>query len=113
MRSFVLASASPRRRDILEKLGYNFVIVPSDVDETVEDDVPLYSRAKYLAVRKARSVYERTKEVTLGADTMVIVDDRILGKPRDKAENERFLRRLSGSSHFVVTGYCVIADGVE
>ena len=110
MKSFVLASASPRRREILKKAGYNFVIAPSCVEEIRSDDLPAEDIAVKNATIKAEDVFGRYKRVTVGADTVVVLDGVILGKPSDKAENAEFLRKLSGREHVVITGYCVIGE---
>lgn len=110
MRTFVLASASPRRRDILQKSGYNFVIEPADIDEDVPFEIETELIAEYLAEKKARAVAEKTGNITLGADTVVILDGAVLGKPKDKAQNAEYLKALSGRTHVVITGYCII-DG--
>ncbi len=108
----ILASASPRRLELLAQVG----IVPSEVrpahiDETPLDGEPPRAMARRLAEAKARAVW-RAGEVALGADTVVAVGQRILGKPHDEPEARRFLELLSGRSHRVIGGLCVIdADG--
>ena len=108
----ILASASPRRLELLAQVG----IVPSEVrpahiDETPLDGEPPRAMARRLAEAKARAVW-RAGEVALGADTVVAVGQRILGKPYDEPEARRFLELLSGRSHRVIGGLCVIdADG--
>jgi len=108
MKPFILASASPRRREILKKLGYNFVIEPSDIVE--EKDLSLTNEkiAESLACQKAEDVFKRRGDITVGADTIVVLNGEILGKPKDRAQNKDFLERLSGNVHTVITGYCVI-----
>ncbi len=105
----LLASKSPRRRELLESAGYKFEIVNSNADETVNENVAPGNVAEFLAVKKANGV-ERiadTDEVILAADTVVIVKDEILGKPVDEEDAERMLRLLSGISHEVITGICL------
>ena len=108
MKSFILASGSPRRREILKKLGYNFIIEPSTKEEVKDMTLPIEKIAESLAVQKAEDVFARHGETTVGADTIVVLDGEILGKPRDRAQNADFLRRLSGRVHTVITGYCVM-----
>ena len=108
MRPFVLASASPRRLEILKNRGYNFTVMPSEVDETVPKRLETHEIPRYLAEKKARAVADKTGLVTLGSDTIVVFDGVILGKPKDRAENAEFLKKLSGKTHVVLTGYCII-----
>ncbi len=105
----ILASASPRRRELLDQLGVPFKVVVADVDETpgfVERPAELVEE---LAHRKARAVAESTpKGLVIGADTVVVLRGKILGKPRDEAEARLMLRELEGTSHEVYTGVAVI-----
>jgi septum formation protein len=104
----ILASASPQRRAILEQLGVEFRVEVPDVEELVEGD----PRDMVLenALRKARS---RSGDLVLGADTAVVLGDRVLGKPRDRAEAAEFLAALNGSTHEVMTGIAVVDAGGE
>jgi len=105
----VLASASPRRRDLLEAAGVGFVVDPSGVDESSDERDP-ERLAEELARRKAVDVARRRPGAfVLGADTVVCVGDQLLGKPTDEACAARMLATLSGSTHQVVTGVCVVA----
>jgi septum formation protein len=104
----VLASASPRRRELLRRLCPEFTVVPSDVDESLPDPVTAAAVAD-LALRKARMVAARIDAgVVLGADTVVVLDGHALGKPRDAAEARAMLARLRGRSHDVITGIAVV-----
>ncbi len=111
MKKFVLASASPRRREILMKEGFNFDVIPSNVEETGFEDLPPYLYAKALAELKSKDVYGKVMRPALGADTVVAIDGKILGKPADRSENEAFLRLLSGKVHHVYTGFALTVDG--
>jgi MAF protein/D-tyrosyl-tRNA(Tyr) deacylase len=104
----VLASASPRRRDLLRDLGLSFTVQPAEVDEKTDvPDVP-EDHARIVAERKARALADRFREaIVLAADTIVVVGGRILGKPGDEAEAAAMLRLLSGRGHVVMTGVCV------
>ncbi|MBI1356557.1 MAG: septum formation inhibitor Maf [Acidobacteria bacterium] len=102
----VLASASPRRREILQTAGIAFQVRPADVDESVEASETPEQYVERLAETKARAVW-RAGEVTLGADTTVVVDGRILAKPEDAEEATAMLEMLSGRTHEVLTGYCL------
>ena len=107
--SYVLASASSRRRDILTNLGINFEQIVSDVDETVPPGSDPAQSAVELAERKARAVLEkRPDSCVIGADTIVVVDGGVLGKPKDEGDAYRMLKLLSGRTHTVMTGVCVL-----
>lgn len=109
----ILASASPRRREILSLAGYDFNIMPSNAEEqtgglSAEELVVANASAK------ARDVFGKNKDaVVLGADTVVALGKRILGKPKDEAEAEAMLKMLSGSRHRVLTGFSVISQNGE
>ncbi len=112
MPRLILASASPRRRELLVQAGFVFEVEPADADETAlpgEDAVALALR---LARIKAEHVAERNPDaVILGADTVVAAPSgELLGKPADQAEAARMLRLLAGATHQVVTGVCVCGD---
>ena len=108
----VLASASPRRREILSRFISDFLVVPSNADERCISEAP-EECAVELARRKAREVYSRVGGTVIGADTVVSVDGKILGKPRDEGEAYSMLRLLSGRTHKVTTGYCIVHEGNE
>jgi septum formation protein len=104
----VLASASPRRRELLSRLGIAFVVVPSEIEERMEGSPSVESVAR-LAVAKARAVAERVGEgVVLGADTVVVIDGVALGKPMGAEDARAMLRRLRGRVHEVITGVAVM-----
>ena len=106
--TLVLASASPRRRELVASLGIPFEVVASDVDETL-DAVPLPEAVARLALRKARAVAPaRPAAIVLAADTIVVIDDRALGKPAHAEEAREMLRALRGRSHEVMTGVAVV-----
>jgi septum formation protein len=104
----VLASASPRRRELLRRLIPDFEVIPSDIDEQLEPG-PLTEAVAHLAEVKARAVAAgRSDGIVLGADTMVVIDGDALGKPADRNDAVAMLRRLRGRSHDVLTGVAVI-----
>ena len=113
----VLASASPRRQQLLREAGYEFVTHPADIDENdYPPDLSPGDLAEYLARRKAEVVANRfPDDVVLAADTVVAYQQTILGKPTDAADARRMLRLLSNTVHEVVTGVVVgrVADGFE
>jgi septum formation protein len=114
-RQFVLASASPRRQELLRNAGYEFVAEPPNIDEEIYPPalMPL-DLARYLAFEKAKAVAGRfPDDVVLAADTVVAFGDRPLGKPADAAEAKRMLTLLSGTTHIVITGVCVMCRKTE
>jgi len=105
----ILASASPRRSELLRNAGIPFVVQPAHVDENMLPGEAPEVYAKRLALEKARAVFRQNpQQRILGADTIVVVDAEVLGKPRDPTDAARMLRLLSGRSHWVITGVCVI-----
>ena len=115
---YILASASPRRKEILESVGLKFEIIVADADETSDTRDPV-SLTKELAAKKGLAVMEGllsdgrydADTVIISADTVVVLDGEILGKPRDRADAERMLRMLSGRTHEVVSGVALTYGG--
>lgn len=109
MGQIVLASNSPRRREILESLGVDFKIIGSRVEEKLDKDLPPPDLAKHFAYIKARDVANRLRGsfIVIGADT-IVKHNEILGKPKNKEEAYRMLRLLSGKAHQVITGLAII-----
>lgn len=111
MRKFIVASASPRRREILLLSGYDFDVVPSDADESITEKLSPADTVLELSKRKAFSVSEKYPDaVVFGCDTVVALDDVILGKPQNRDDAVKMLKMLSGKTHKVLTGVC-ITDG--
>lgn len=114
----VLASASPRRRDILKQIGIEAVIMPSQVEEHITSDEP-EQIVKELSRQKAEDVYRRYQKeaqgsfAVIGADTIVAADGEILGKPGDEEDAKRMIRLLSGRVHQVYTGVTILYRGRE
>ena len=105
----VLSSGSPQRRAILEQLGVDFRVEVPEVEELTEGEPRELVREN--ALRKARAV--AADERVLGADTAVVLGERVLGKPADRSEAEAFLHALNGSTHEVMTGIAVVEGGAE
>jgi len=106
----ILASASPRRRELLQRVGVAFVVIPSDTPETPRPGELPRAYALRVAEEKARDVARKHPGAwVLGADTIVEIDGEVLGKPRDEADGRRMLRRLSGRTHHVMTAF-VLCD---
>lgn len=113
MQPLLLASASPRRREILETAGISFEVCPSNADELHADGVPVERLVVENAKCKASEVASRNpRRLVLGADTLVTADGKALGKPRDRAHAKEMLRFLSGRTHEVMTGVC-LTDGTR
>ena len=106
----VLASQSPRRRQLLEQAGLPFVVRAREVDESYPDDMPAHEVPVYLAQKKAaamRDYLEHPDDILLTADSVVILDGTIYGKPTDATDARNILSKLSGRTHQVITGVCL------
>lgn len=113
----ILASASPRRRELVKMLNCDYLCMTADTDETIDTDNPalaveILSERKASAVRNALPDFENLdgKNVIIGADTVVVCDGEIMGKPRDKDDAFRMLKKLSGKAHSVYTGITLISN---
>lgn len=105
----ILASASPRRAELLRQLKLEFRVVPSATEEIFDDQLSPLELCQINAHRKARAVAKTIPDaLVLAADTLVFLDDEIMGKPRDAADARRMLTRLQGRTHQVVTGFSLI-----
>lgn len=109
MHSLILASGSPRRKEILEQIGFPFTVIPSQKEEVISDEDPSEA-VKRLAKMKAEDIADQVEEnfVILGADTIVVLDNKILGKPKNKEEAYDMLWSLQGKTHEVFTGVSII-----
>ncbi len=107
--AFILASGSPRRRELLRQIGFSFTVIPSRLEETNQRGMEPRGHATYYAKEKAKEVAQRYPEQwVLAADTIVVVAEEILGKPVNVTEATAMLSRLSGRSHHVITGVCLL-----
>lgn len=114
MRKIILASQSPRRQELLRDIVSDFEIIPSNADETVESDIKALDVPQYLALIKARDISAMHKEdIVIGSDTVVIVDDTVLNKPKSEQDAYRMLRLLSGRKHIVCTGCAIVCGEKE
>jgi septum formation protein len=105
----ILASASPRRAELLKLLNVKFRVLPGTVEEVAHEHLSPLEVCQLNAHRKARAVAKKIPDaLVLGADTLVFLDGEILGKPRNLAEARRMLRKLQGRTHQVVTGVCLM-----
>lgn len=111
-RKLILASASPSRKMLLEQAGLDFEVVVSGVDETVPPDYTPAQTVEALAQRKGRAVQAlRPEAPIIAADSVVSIDGLILGKPKDDEAAKATLRRLSGRTHELITGVCLLING--
>lgn len=109
MESIILASGSPRRKELLNQLGIEFEVIPADVDETLEEGLSPEEAVKQLSLKKAAAVAKmHPGKIVLGADTVVAYDGEILGKPEDENDALDMLLLLSGRTHHVYTGVALI-----
>ncbi|MFZ1978472.1 MAG: Maf family protein [Bacteroidota bacterium] len=105
----ILASRSPRRKKLLRQIGLHFRIIPSGADETFQKEISPARNARNVALRKARDVAGRLKKgIVIGADTIVVLNRNILGKPVSSEDAKRMLRLLSGGKHCVYTGIALV-----
>lgn len=105
---FVLASASPRRQEILKSIDVSFIVDPADIDESEEPIHPINSYPVRLARKKAMKIAKKHPDaVVMGCDTIITIDDEIFGKPKDREDAFRILKKLSGRVHKVITGICL------
>ena len=114
MQSLILASKSPRRQELIRDITDDFEVIVSDADETLPEGISPEEAPVYLSSLKARAVAALHPDRTvIGADTVVILDGAVLGKPRDPQDAARMLRLLSGRVHTVITGCCIVRGGRE
>jgi len=109
--TLILASASPRRRDILAALGLEFEVLAADIEEARQPGETPAAMVLRLARDKAEAAGPLPGQIVIGADTAVVLDDTILGKPRDEVDAIGMLQRLAGRRHRVLTGVAVLAAG--
>jgi septum formation protein len=109
MKRIILASSSPRRKELLKKLGITFKITPSNIEEKITEGIPPEQLAKRLAYKKAKAVADKIKSgLVIGADTIVVVKGRIIGKPTSFEDAQNMLKLLSDTAHKVITGIAII-----
>lgn len=108
----ILASSSPRRRELLEKYGYKFEIKKADIDETMDSNLSPFENVLNVSFKKAKKIYEDNKnDVILACDTIVVYDGKIYGKPKDEKDAYNMLKLFSGKTHEVISGVCILAPG--
>lgn len=107
----ILASQSPRRKELLRLFRIPFTVAVADIDETMDPARPPYDEVARVSRRKAEAIPRRPGDVVVAADTIVVCDGKVLGKPADENDAFRMLRLLSGKDHQVMTGLTVLTDG--
>jgi septum formation protein len=109
VKKIVLAAASPRRKELLEQIGLQFEVEPSNCDEEITSGSESHETARRLSLGKARAATRKHRNaIIIAADTFVVFGDRILGKPRTDSEARGMLRALNGQAHSVITGFTVL-----
>lgn len=114
-RSLILASASPRRSQLLQALDLEFTVKATDVEEIIPKDLEQKKVAEYLAILKGEATINwlNDSNLVLTADSIVLIDQEILGKPKDLTEAKAFLHKMSGRIHQVITGYCLLFKNAQ
>ena len=112
MKKIILASASPRRKEILALTGLRFRVEPSDYEETLDNAIKPHKLAKRLSLEKARAIAGKYRDaLIIAADTFIVFRGKLLGKPHTSKEARKILRLLNGKSHSVITGYTMLDTG--
>lgn len=105
----ILASKSPRRKELLQDCGFGYRIVSCDCDETIQENLPIEKAIEQIAYQKAKTVLQAfPDQLVLGCDTMVIYQGQPLGKPKDREDAKRMLTQLSGKTHHVISGVAIL-----
>lgn len=108
----ILASASPRRKELLKNIFDEFRVIPADINENISQDISVDKRPEKIACKKALFIAKsRPDSLVIGCDTAVIIDRKMLGKPADKQDAVRMIKLLSGRTHKVITGCCLCLKG--
>lgn len=111
MKKIILASASPRRKEILKNAGLKFKVVESNLREYVDPKLKPHELVQKLSLEKAKAVYKTHKDsIVIGVDTIVVCREKVLGKPKDEKDARAMLKFLSNKAHFVITGFAIISD---
>lgn len=114
MKQIILASGSPRRKELLEKIGLKFRAVESNFKEYVDPKLKPHELVKKLCLEKAKAVFKKYKNcIIIAADTIIVCENRILGKPKDKKDAKRMLSLLSDKTHLVITGFTIIDGSLD
>ncbi len=109
----ILASASPRRKELLSKIISDFKVIPSNIDEEsiINDRIPAKDIPEFLSTKKALDIHSKYPDDTIiAADTAIIFDNKIYGKPKNEDDAKSMLKTFSNNTHYVITGVCIICD---
>lgn len=108
----ILASKSPRRKELMDMLNLKYEVIVSDADETLEEGLTIEEQAKRLSYIKAKTVFDETTgdRIVIGSDTMVIKDGKIYGKPKHEEDAFKILKELNGTKHQVITGLAILVE---
>ncbi len=109
----ILASNSPRRKELLESKNIKFKVIPATKEEVILPNKSVYALTEILAENKAREVFDHYGGIVLGADTVVSYNGKIYGKPKDKKDAIKTLKLLSNKTHEVITGYAIISNNFK
>ena len=112
--NLILASKSPRRKELMQDCGFAFRSISCDCDEVFDKDIPVEKAIEKIAYQKAKTVWDAfPNQLVLGCDTMVILDGEPLGKPKNREDASRMLKQLSGSTHRVISGVAILGKDVH
>lgn len=108
----ILASKSPRRKELLDLLNLDYEIIVSEAEEVIEENITIEEQAKKLSYIKAKTVFDKTSgdRIVIGSDTMVIKDNKIYGKPKDEEDAFKMLKELKNANHLVITGLAILVE---
>lgn len=110
MKKIILASGSPRRRELMEMIGVDFEVIVSNCKEVLNNELPVAERIMDVARQKAEDVFKKHQDsIVIGCDTVVVVDDEILGKPKSKQQAREMFDKMNNRSHIVLSGVCIIS----
>ena len=114
MTKIILASKSPRRQELLKTLGINFEVLSCDVDETIDLNNDLHSELKLLAYKKAKAVFNSNQNsIVIGSDTVVVLNNEVLGKPKSDEDAYLMLSKLSNNQHCVISSVCILSKDIN
>ena len=112
MKEVILASASPRRKELLENIGLKFKVEPSNYEEYLYPGLEPHELARRVSLEKAKAVASKHKDaIVIAADTFGVLDNQILGKPHTENDARKMLEAINGKSHSVITGFSIIDTG--
>lgn len=111
MKKLILASGSPRRKELLEDFGYPFEVIPSNINEEINISKPITEEIEKLSFNKALSIFKEHKDsIVIGSDTVVVLENKIYGKPKDKDDAKRMLQNFRNKTHKVITSVSIISN---